>query len=130
MTLHPTYLLGLCQLLDKEAKMPKRRLGTSSQPEHEYLCRRSYRACGACRRRKRKCDGQLPCSTCAGYGYHCDYESAQESPSLTEIQERHQSSSAREEESSSRRLQDASAHQELPSCSVSPHEIWRSFEKI
>ncbi|KAJ5294756.1 hypothetical protein N7508_009577 [Penicillium antarcticum] len=36
---------------------------------------RSNRACLACRQRKRKCDGKLPCSTCTGYGYDCDYDS-------------------------------------------------------
>ncbi|CAG8092274.1 unnamed protein product [Penicillium salamii] len=57
--------------------MPKRRLETShSNQNNEYLRLRSYRACGECRRRKRKCDGELPCSACAGHGYLCDYELA------------------------------------------------------
>ncbi|EAW15351.1 putative C6 transcription factor [Aspergillus clavatus NRRL 1] len=34
---------------------------------------RSRQACGPCRQRKRKCDGQFPCSTCTGYGYDCQY---------------------------------------------------------
>src|SRR3954454_24752388 len=36
---------------------------------------RSNRACLACRQRKRKCDGKLPCNTCTGYGYECHYDS-------------------------------------------------------
>lgn len=36
---------------------------------------RSNRACLACRQRKRKCDGKLPCNTCTGYGYDCHYDS-------------------------------------------------------
>lgn len=35
--------------------------------------RRSRYACVPCRQRKRKCDGRLPCSTCTGYGYDCQY---------------------------------------------------------
>lgn len=34
---------------------------------------RSRRACLPCHRRKKKCDGNLPCSTCTGYGYDCQY---------------------------------------------------------
>lgn len=32
---------------------------------------RSQRACGPCRRRKIKCDGNHPCAACVGYGYDC-----------------------------------------------------------
>ncbi|PYH93154.1 C6 zinc finger domain protein [Aspergillus ellipticus CBS 707.79] len=42
---------------------------------------RSRQACVPCRQRKRKCDGKLPCSTCTGYGYICDFkEVAQQNP--------------------------------------------------
>ncbi|KAH8698830.1 putative C6 transcription factor [Talaromyces proteolyticus] len=34
---------------------------------------RARYACVPCRQRKRKCDGQFPCSTCTGYGYECQY---------------------------------------------------------
>ncbi|KAJ5125431.1 C6 transcription factor [Penicillium atrosanguineum] len=34
---------------------------------------RSKQACLPCRRRKRKCDGNLPCSICQGYGYECEF---------------------------------------------------------
>ncbi|GFF50208.1 putative C6 transcription factor [Aspergillus udagawae] len=34
---------------------------------------RSRQACVPCRRRKRKCDGNFPCSTCTGYGYDCQF---------------------------------------------------------
>lgn len=34
---------------------------------------RSKQACLPCRRRKRKCDGNLPCSICKGYGYECEF---------------------------------------------------------
>lgn len=32
---------------------------------------RSQRACGPCRKRKIKCDGNDPCAACVGYGYDC-----------------------------------------------------------
>ncbi|VUC29539.1 unnamed protein product [Clonostachys rosea] len=32
---------------------------------------RAYAACTECRRRKRKCDGERPCSSCKNYGYQC-----------------------------------------------------------
>ncbi|PYI05186.1 hypothetical protein BO78DRAFT_295863, partial [Aspergillus sclerotiicarbonarius CBS 121057] len=35
---------------------------------------RPRRACDECRRRKRKCDGESPCSTCIHYEYTCQYE--------------------------------------------------------
>ncbi|KAJ5367693.1 hypothetical protein N7541_001634 [Penicillium brevicompactum] len=41
---------------------------------------RSARACLACRQRKRKCDGELPCNTCVGYDYECSYDSVQGAP--------------------------------------------------
>ncbi|CAG8029043.1 unnamed protein product [Penicillium olsonii] len=41
------------------------------------LRQRSTRACLPCRQRKRKCDGKVPCNTCIGYGYDCNYDSAQ-----------------------------------------------------
>ncbi|KAJ5706927.1 hypothetical protein N7488_006728 [Penicillium malachiteum] len=40
---------------------------------------RSRQACLPCRRRKRKCDGKLPCNVCQGYGYDCAYDSATQS---------------------------------------------------
>ncbi|PWY85043.1 putative C6 transcription factor [Aspergillus heteromorphus CBS 117.55] len=39
---------------------------------------RSRQACVPCRQRKRKCDGKLPCSTCTGYGYTCDFKDVAE----------------------------------------------------
>lgn len=44
----------------------------SSKPEGTRL--RPRRACDECRKRKRKCDGGLPCSTCVRYEYTCRYE--------------------------------------------------------
>ncbi|KAJ5640717.1 hypothetical protein N7528_000342 [Penicillium herquei] len=35
---------------------------------------RPRRACDECRKRKRKCDGELPCTTCTHYEYTCQYE--------------------------------------------------------
>ncbi|KAI1608220.1 C6 zinc finger domain protein [Exophiala viscosa] len=35
---------------------------------------RARRACVPCRRRKRKCDGQVPCRNCSDYEYRCVYE--------------------------------------------------------
>lgn len=37
---------------------------------------RSRQACLPCRRRKRKCDGKLPCNICQGYDYECEYDEA------------------------------------------------------
>ncbi|KAJ5744376.1 C6 transcription factor [Penicillium manginii] len=37
---------------------------------------RSRQACLPCRRRKRKCDGKLPCNICEGYEYVCQYDEA------------------------------------------------------
>ncbi|KAL2819077.1 hypothetical protein BDW59DRAFT_151681 [Aspergillus cavernicola] len=53
--------------------MPKRKgpQGPQSQTSDTRLRLRSFRACAECRRRKRKCDGRDPCSSCAGYGYAC-----------------------------------------------------------
>ncbi|PYI01664.1 putative C6 transcription factor [Aspergillus sclerotiicarbonarius CBS 121057] len=42
---------------------------------------RSRQACVPCRQRKRKCDGKLPCSTCSGYGYDCEYKDVAQQPS-------------------------------------------------
>ena len=36
--------------------------------------RRAQRACVFCRRRKLRCDGQQPCSTCKAYDQSCDFE--------------------------------------------------------
>ncbi|OQD61265.1 hypothetical protein PENPOL_c017G07071 [Penicillium polonicum] len=44
----------------------------SPKPEGTRL--RPRRACDECRKRKRKCDGGLPCSTCVRYEYTCRYE--------------------------------------------------------
>lgn len=38
--------------------------------------KRSRRACTPCRERKRKCDGNEPCTTCTDWGYKCLYEAA------------------------------------------------------
>jgi Fungal Zn(2)-Cys(6) binuclear cluster domain/Fungal specific transcription factor domain len=37
---------------------------------------RALKACLACRRRKRKCDGQKPCRNCDDYEYQCVYDYA------------------------------------------------------
>ncbi|KAJ5935517.1 hypothetical protein N7466_005064 [Penicillium verhagenii] len=37
---------------------------------------RSRQACLPCRRRKRKCDGRMPCNVCKGYDYECEYDTA------------------------------------------------------
>lgn len=54
--------------------MPKRKVESWSEDQcnNTYRRIRSLRACGECRRRKRKCDGRMPCSSCAGHGYRCD----------------------------------------------------------
>lgn len=36
--------------------------------------KRSRLACQPCRERKRKCDGNEPCTTCTDWGYNCFYE--------------------------------------------------------
>ncbi|OOF94508.1 hypothetical protein ASPCADRAFT_515981 [Aspergillus carbonarius ITEM 5010] len=46
----------------------------SSQTLASQERQRSRQACVPCRQRKRKCDGSLPCSTCSGYGYDCEYK--------------------------------------------------------
>ncbi|KAJ6126786.1 C6 transcription factor [Penicillium sp. IBT 18751x] len=43
---------------------------------------RSKQACLPCRRRKRKCDGNLPCNICKGYGYDCEFGNAVQSTNL------------------------------------------------
>ncbi|KAJ5929217.1 hypothetical protein N7454_007065 [Penicillium verhagenii] len=35
--------------------------------------KRAKKACTPCHRRKRKCDGEYPCSTCTTYEYTCNY---------------------------------------------------------
>ncbi|KAL1998385.1 hypothetical protein VTN02DRAFT_6294 [Thermoascus thermophilus] len=45
-----------------------------SSPPSGHMRQRSRQACVPCRQRKRKCDGTLPCSTCTGYGYDCQYK--------------------------------------------------------
>ena len=34
---------------------------------------RTRQACESCRRRRRKCNGRLPCAQCIGYSYPCQY---------------------------------------------------------
>lgn len=41
----------------------------------QYKRKRSRVACEPCRERKRKCDGDIPCSTCTSWGYDCHYAS-------------------------------------------------------
>ncbi|KAG6363357.1 hypothetical protein INS49_008454 [Diaporthe citri] len=36
--------------------------------------KRARQACGPCRERKRRCDGDEPCLTCTDWGYSCYYE--------------------------------------------------------
>lgn len=43
---------------------------------------RSKQACLPCRRRKRKCDGNLPCNICKGYGYDCEFGNGAQSANL------------------------------------------------
>ncbi|KAH8591133.1 hypothetical protein B0O99DRAFT_520278, partial [Bisporella sp. PMI_857] len=45
--------------------------------------RRIRKACEPCRKRKVKCDGEVPCGLCVGYGYSCVYASA-EVPALAQ----------------------------------------------
>ncbi|KAJ5281097.1 C6 transcription factor [Penicillium angulare] len=40
---------------------------------------RSRQACLPCRRRKRKCDGKMPCNVCKGYDYECEYDNGTQS---------------------------------------------------
>lgn len=67
-------------------KMPKRRV-RDIQEDNNHLRIRSIRACGECRRRKRKCDGNTPCSSCEGYGYSCSYEPASTSHNAANVTE-------------------------------------------
>ncbi|CAI7590129.1 unnamed protein product [Penicillium discolor] len=61
----------------------------SPKPQGTRL--RPRRACDECRKRKRKCDGGLPCSTCIRYEYTCRYEygksqrSARAAPSASQM---------------------------------------------
>ncbi|KAL4893618.1 hypothetical protein BDV59DRAFT_193085 [Aspergillus ambiguus] len=41
----------------------------------DYKRKRSRVACEPCRERKRKCNGDIPCSTCTSWGYDCHYKS-------------------------------------------------------
>lgn len=41
---------------------------------HSLKRKRSRLACTPCRERKRKCDGNEPCTTCTEWGYECYYE--------------------------------------------------------
>ena len=43
---------------------------------------RTRQACESCRRRRRKCDGGLPCSQCEGYSYACQYDGRHPNESL------------------------------------------------
>ena len=43
---------------------------------------RTRQACESCRRRRRKCDGELPCSQCEGYSYACQYDGRHPDESL------------------------------------------------
>lgn len=43
---------------------------------------RSKQACIPCRRRKRKCNGKMPCDICKGYGYDCEYEAGSQTGQL------------------------------------------------
>lgn len=70
--------------------MPKRR-ARDIEEDNTYLRVRSIRACGECRRRKRKCDGNAPCSSCAGYGYSCSYEPTSASNNTTNLTEENDS---------------------------------------
>lgn len=38
-------------------------------------------ACQPCRRRKRRCDGQLPCQSCTQFNYECSYADTTDHPS-------------------------------------------------
>lgn len=44
--------------------------------------KRSRRACKPCRERKRKCDGNEPCTTCTDWGYDCLYEPPTARPTI------------------------------------------------
>ncbi|KAK2601774.1 hypothetical protein QQS21_004658 [Conoideocrella luteorostrata] len=61
--------------------MPKRRYGGAAQQISTQKRQRAYAACTECRRRKRKCDGTEPCSSCHGYGYRCSYHAGADSES-------------------------------------------------
>ncbi|KFA55571.1 hypothetical protein S40293_09927 [Stachybotrys chartarum IBT 40293] len=52
--------------------MPKRNYKNPQSTNGQNRLR-AYAACIECRRRKRKCDGQEPCSSCQRYGYNCAY---------------------------------------------------------
>ena len=44
------------------------------------LRKRARKACLPCHKRKVKCNGDLPCNICQGYGYKCEYTADSERP--------------------------------------------------
>ncbi|QSZ29822.1 hypothetical protein DSL72_004340 [Monilinia vaccinii-corymbosi] len=53
---------------------PSSTLSPLAPPDLPFQGRqRARRACIPCRRRKRKCDVEFPCSMCTRYGYDCQY---------------------------------------------------------
>lgn len=52
--------------------MPRRTVVSGQQPDAQKR-KRVYSACTACRRRRRKCDGNEPCDACHRAGYSCVY---------------------------------------------------------
>ncbi|KAF7596198.1 hypothetical protein BBP40_002730 [Aspergillus hancockii] len=64
-------------------------MDTNPQPEGsdppQTRRRRTRLACEACKIRKRKCDGQMPCESCSRYDYRCIYEPPPRKKRLTTI---------------------------------------------
>lgn len=61
--------------------MPKRS-HPQQQPNSDKR-QRVYAACAECRRRRRKCDGKMPCSSCDSHGYTCAYGGSSSALSAT-----------------------------------------------
>ncbi|KAE8356019.1 major facilitator superfamily domain-containing protein [Aspergillus coremiiformis] len=61
-----------CHILPPSSRPPL--LAMSSNPT-PIKRKRSRFACEPCRERKRKCNGESPCSTCTSWGYECHYQS-------------------------------------------------------
>ncbi|KAJ5569962.1 C6 transcription factor [Penicillium hispanicum] len=65
----------------------------SMSPSAGPTRKRSRQACLPCRRRKRKCDGKLPCNLCKGYEYDCQYDSHSQLTPLKRLAPSHGSES-------------------------------------
>lgn len=80
----PNWILSLRRLfltqLDPNKRTTKTLIATMPKRSHQQhqpdgqKRQRVYAACSNCRRRRRKCDGKTPCSSCDKFGYDCIYD--------------------------------------------------------